>query len=236
MDANEMSYQFDVLHDKIASFSSPGYTAKEKGLLLTKAQNIITDKLQEREFKERFRRALDNILRTVDITTASTTQDTGKPNGTRYDLPTDFMYPESEEVTVVSSDDCLNGNRIGITPCRQDAYTIKIKDPYFKPKLTGSDYDSALRMDFYNNTNGTKRVDLITDGTFTIGTYHLTYIKQPVDIIPLISGDSSTTVQSDCELDDTIHDEIVDTAVRIAAGIVQPQEYQVKLNEEKINN
>jgi len=236
MDANEMSYQFDVLYDSIASLTSPGYTAKEKSLLLTNAQDIVVDKLQPKEFKEKNRRALDNILRTVDISTASVTQGTGKPNGSRYDLPSDFMYHESEEVTVSSTADCFNGNRIMVHAGRQDEYSIQIKNPHKKPMLSGSDYDNVWRLDYNDNTNGIKRVDLITDGTFTIATYHLTYMKRPGPITPLLSGDTSTTVQSDCELDISIHRQIVETAIRIATGITNPQEYQIKINEETLNN
>ena len=236
MNANEMSYQFDVLYDSIASLSSPGYTAQEKGLLLTNAQDIIVDRLQPKENNEQNRRALDNLLRTVDISTASVTQDTGKPNGVRYDLPSGFMYHESEEVTVVSTADCFNGKRIMVHAGRQDEYSIQIKNPHKRPMLSGSDYDNVWRLDFNDNTNGIKRVDLITDGTFTVGTYHLTYMKQPIAITPLLTGDSSTTVQSDCELDSAIHREIVETAIRLAAGASNNKEYQIKINEENLNN
>jgi hypothetical protein len=235
MDANEMSYEFDVLYDKIASQSSPGYTDREKSVILSKAQEILVKRYQPSEYKEQRRRDMANLTRNVDITTASTTQDTGKPNGTRYDLPTDFMYFEGEEVTVSSSNACFTGNRILVDPTTEDEYSLKIKNPFEKPQLTGSDYDTVLRMDFWDNTNGTKRIELITDGTFTITTYHVAYFKQPVNIVPF-TGDGTTTAQVDCELNPTIHRELIEVAIRIAAGITQPQEYQIKLNEEQINN
>lgn len=236
MTANEMSYEFDVLYDKIASLSSPGYTAKEKSVFLTKAQSIYVDKYNSRENKEKFRRDFDNILRTVDISTSSTAQDTGKPNGTRYDLPADFLYPKSEEVTITHSTACYNNKRIMVVPMTEDRYSIQVKNPFKKPRVNGLADDCAWRMDFYDNTNGVKRVDLITDGVFTISTYHLTYLKKPADIVPVLTGDTSTTVQSDCELNETCHNEIVEMAVRIASGVTNPQEYQIKVNEEQLNN
>ena len=69
----------------------------------------------------------------------------------------------------------------------------------------------------------------------SIGTYHLTYFREPVDIVPF-TGDGSTSAQVNCELGFTIHHELVELAVRIASGITNPNEYQVKLNEERINN
>ena len=81
-----------------------------------------------------------------------------------------------------------------------------------------------------------KLVQLITDGTFDISTYHITYMKQPNGIVPVLAGDSSTTVQIDSEIDDTAHKDIVEIAVRIATGAIAAQEYQIAVNEEKINN
>jgi hypothetical protein len=236
MTANEMLYDFELLYDKIASEDSPGYTAEEISRFLTRAQYVFIDKYQKAEYNERRRRDLDNLTKTVDITSQATTQDTGKPNGTRYELPSDFMYAESEEATITSSNDCFDGKRIMILPKREDEYSLQVKNPFKKPQVNGSSYDWAWRMDFYDDSSGNKRVDLITDGSFTIGTYHLTYLKRPADIVPVVSGDSSTTTVSNCELNDTAHEEIVDIAVRIATGVTNPREYQVKLNEEKINN
>ena len=236
MNANEMSYQFDVLFDKIASFSSPGYTAKEKSVFLSKAQRILIDKLGPAESIEKNRSGLDNITRVTDISTQSVVQNTGKPNGVRYDLPSDFMYPVTEEVTIGHTNECFDSKRIMVIPKRKDEYVLQIHNPFKKPQVIGSDYDCAWRLSFNDNTNGIKRVELITDGVFTISTYHLTYFKTPVDIVPLLSGDTSTSAQVDCELGEVLHREIVETAIRIADGAIGSQSYQIKLNEEKINN
>lgn len=244
MDANEMSYEFDVLFDKIASFSSPGYTAKEKSVFLTKAEEILCNRYQSAEFAEKRRRDLANMTRTVLIQTPSSTQDVSKPNAVRYDLPADLMYIESEFVTVTSTKACFDNsklarNQIPVIPKREDEYVIQIRNPHKKPLLEGSTYDCVWRLDFYDNTaanGGTGRVDLITDGTFDVVAYRVTYFKKPAGIVPVIPGDTSTTTQVDSELNFTAHREIVDIAIRIAAGVTNPQDYQIKLNEEKINN
>jgi len=235
MTANEMAYQFDVLYDKVASESSPGYTAKEKSVFLSKAQSVlINDYIKE--FSETNRRNFDNIIKNIDITTQSSIQDTGKPNGIRYDIPSDLMYIIGEEVTISHSDACFNNKRIMVIPIPKDSYTININNPHRKPKVTGNAYDCVWRLDFTNDTNGNKRVELITDGTFTISKYHLTYLKTPVDIVPVITGDSSTTTQVDSELNDTAHTQIVDIAVRIATGVTSPELYKMKLTEEQLDN
>lgn len=235
MNANEMAYSFDILYDKIVSGSSPGYTNREKSIFLTKAQDILVDRYQGLEGDESRRVNLSNIKRTVEISTLSANQGIGKPFGYRYDLPSDYLYPLSEEVTVVSSNDCLNGNRVRVVPKREDEYSIQIHNPLKRPAVIGSAGDLVWRI--FNGDDGTaNKVDIITDGTFTIGSYFLTYYKQSADIIPVTAGDLSTTVQSDSELNNSCHEEIVEIAVRIASGVTTPQDYQITLNEEKINN
>ena len=45
MTSNEMQYEFNVLYDKISSAGSPGYTDKEVGVLLTKAQQTYLQEI-----------------------------------------------------------------------------------------------------------------------------------------------------------------------------------------------
>ncbi len=242
MDANEMAYQFDILYDKIASDSSPGYTSREKGVFLTKAQAVFVDRFQAHEYDGKRVRDLDNITKTVRLVTPSSTQDIGKPNGVRYNLPDDFLYSKSEEVVIASDTECLNGNRVLVVPIREDAYAIQINNPFKKPSIKGSAGDYIWRLvfsDYTDTTNSgaiTKRVDLVSDGLATISEYYLTYLKQPGDIVPVVVGDSSTTVQGDCELNDSCHLDVIEIAARIAAGVTDPASYQLKLNEEKINS
>jgi hypothetical protein len=235
MDANEMVYRFDILYDKIASGSSPGYTNREKSVFLTKAQGVLVDKYQSLEGDESRRVNLSNIKKTIEITTPSAIQGAGKPFGYRYDLPSDYLHPLSEEVTVVSLNECLNGNRVRVVPKREDEYSIQIHNPLKRPSVIGSAGDLVWRL--FSGDDGTNnRVDIITDGTFTISSYFLTYYRQSADIIPVTAGDPSTTVRSDSEVNSSCHEEIVEIAVRIASGVATPQDYQIALNEEKINN
>jgi hypothetical protein len=235
MDANEMAYEFDVLFDKIASFESPGYTNREKSVFLSKAQEIFVDKYYTNEYTERRRRDFSTITRHVDITTTNSSSPVTKPNATLFQLPSDMMYVESEEVTISHTTDCFDAKRIIVLPIREDEYALKIHDPFKRPSVTGSAFDCAWRLD-WSDGGTTDYASLVTDGTFTLSTYHLTYIKTPEEIVPVTAGDTSTTTQSDCELNTTSHREIVEIAVRIAAGVTTPQEYQIKLNEENINN
>lgn len=237
MDANQMRYEFDVLFDKITSLDSPGYTDREVSVFLTKAQDIFIkngyNPFNSLEQTDRRRREFVELKRNYNSSTPSTSQVGVNPNGTFYDLPADFMLPLKEECTIASSNPCIQNTRISINVITEDEYTIQLKNPFKRPAAQGLDTDFAWRLDF--SQNGNKRVELITDGTFTISTYHLRYLKEPQDIVP-VTGDGTTTTQLDCELDNLSHREIIDIAVRIAAGVTTPQDYQIKVNEERVNN
>lgn len=232
-----MRYEFDVLFDKITSLDSPGYTDQEVSVFLTKAQYIFIknggNPFDSLEQTDRRRREFVELKRDYSSSTPSTTQTGVNPNGEFYDLPSDFMLPLREEVTIASSNECADGRRIRVNIITEDEYTIQLRNPFKRPAAKGLDTDFAWRLDFSKDTE--KRVELITDGTFTIDTYHLRYLKTPIDIIP-VTGDGSTTTQQDCELDELSHREIIDMAVRIASGVTTPQDYQIKVNEEKLNN
>jgi hypothetical protein len=231
-----MRYEFDVLFDKITSLDSPGYSDKEVSVFLTKAQDIFIksgyNPFSSIEQNDRRRREFVELKKNYTTSTPSTTQTGVNPNGYFFDLPSDFMLPLKEEVTIASSNDCTNGTRIPIRVITEDEYTIQLYNPFKRPEAKGLSTDFAWRLDF--SQSGNKRIELISDGTFTFSTYHLRYLKQAQDIIPI--GDGTTLVQQDCELDSLSHREIVDMAVRIASGATASQEYQIKVNEERINN
>lgn len=239
MDANAMKNEFLVLYDKVTSSSAPGYTNAEISIFLSKAQESIIDeafdsqKERSSQETEKRRREFDELIRAA-TPTPSATQTYAHPNGVFFDLPSDFLYAMSEEVTTSSSDACNSGVRVRVKPITEDEYAATIRNPLKKPYVSGGN-GLVWRMDFSAATAGTKRVELITDSTFTVGTYHLRYLKQPVDIVPYDSTDTSTSAQVDCEMPIPVHRSIVERAVRIATGVTNPQEYQIKLNEENLN-
>jgi hypothetical protein len=133
-------------------------------------------------------------------------------------------YFISEEVTTSSNDACKNNKRVKIKPITHDEYSINVRNPFKKPSIE----DYVWRLDY-----GGRKHELITDGTFTVGSYHLRYIK---NLNPIIVG--SNTVNGvagplDCELNSIIHNRIVDEAVKIATGITDPELYQIKNIEQQ---
>ena len=221
MTANQMADRWELYFDKITNNDSPGYEDSEISVILTKAQERFTlqnysgtNPLGEGfEETEKRRKDLSELTSNAELTTTSSSQTGVVPNGTFYDLPDDFIYAIKEEVTISSTDDCVNGKRIKVKPITHDEYTVNIDNPFKQP------YDElAWRLDFSRETVNTnpKRHELITDGNYSITTYHLRYLRRLPDIVV---DRETTTNQVDSILDEITHERIVDLAVEIALEI-----------------
>lgn len=236
MTALEMQRSFLVLYDKITNFSAPGYTEEEISLFLTKAQERLVlyyykpmgNKYNEGfEETEQRRKELSSLLEGNTNVPVSISQVGVLPNGKFFDYPTNLLYTASEEVTIASSDACINGKRIEVKPITYDEYTINKRNPYKKP-FADSDRGLVWRVDY-----NTRRHELITDSTFTISNYHIRYIKKPQPIIIDTSILNGITGPLDCTLNDILHERIIDEAVKIATGITDPLSYQIKSVEKQ---
>lgn len=234
MTANEMSYEFNVLVDKVTSQGNPGFTDREVGVLLSKAQHSFLQEIFDpyKSIEETEKRRKDFALVKQPFTATLSASQTGvHTNGYLFDLPTDFLYTLHEEVVITHSDTCYNNNIVKVKPVTEDEYNINKDNPYKKP----SPKRLVWRMDFNNSSSSqVPRHEIITDGTFTISSYRGRYIKLPQEIVPY-TPDGSTTALVNCELPAITHRPIIDIAVRIATGATNPPEYQVKLNEQKLN-
>jgi hypothetical protein len=234
MDSNEMAREFEILYDKISSAGSPGYTDYEVSVLLTKAQQTYLQEIFDpyKSFEETEKRRKDFGLIKYPFTgTLSATQTGVHTNGFLYELPTDTLYVAQEEVVIAAAGTCYHGDTVKVKPVTEDEYNLNRKNPYRKPHPA----HLVWRMDF-NNPGATQvpRHELITDGSFTITSYRGRYLKYPVDIVPY-NNDGTTTAQVNCELPEIAHRPIIDIAVRMAVAITNQPEYQIKLNEQKVN-
>lgn len=237
MTAAEMSHLFLVLYDKITNFAAPGYEPEEIDLFLNKAQlefvktrynpkgNQYNDGL---EATEKRRKDLSELYRTVDLPGgASNPSDQSGVSvfGEFFDLPIDFMYTLNEEIIGSSRDICLNNLRIKVKPVTHDEYMISRENPFKKPTK-----DRVWRMDYSRDlsqgpTNNSKRHEIITFQGLAVQNYIVRYIKVPINI------DTTNSITS--ELNPEVHSELVDIAVRMAAGITDASTYQIKMQEQK---
>lgn len=235
MTAAEMKDEFLVLYDKITNFAAPGYEDDEISRFLSKAQERIVlhdynpqgNKYQQGfEQTEQRRKDLQELVPPEVACTPSVLQTGVLPNATFFDLPIDCLYALGEEVTIGHpTDTCMNGKRIGVKPITQDEYRINRKNPFKKPFASNND-GVTWRLD-----RNIRRHELITDGIFTITTYHLSYLKKPNPIIIGANIIEGITGPQNCQLNTILHRRIIDEAVNIATGTTDPQSYQVKTIE-----
>jgi len=233
--AADMKTEFLIGYDRVSNSAAPGYDNSEISLFLNKAQERIikTRYRQLNKYREAFeqtekrRKDFSELIRdAVDgtgtlNTSISSNQNGTLPNGTFFDLPADFMYSITERIE--SDIVCNNVNKIiDVSPITHDEYNANKDNPFKKPYS-----EAAWRIDYSQEVVGAgqrKRHEIVTDGTYSPLKYFLRYLKRPVEI------DIDTAVN--CELDETVHREIVDVAVEIALETIMDPRFQSK----KIDN
>jgi len=241
MTANEMATELELELDRSSSFGSPGYEDFELSSVLTKAQELYVKKFIDKKnnrkgesFEETEIRGqgLSALIKRATALAVSADQVGVFPNGVYYDLPTDFMYTIQEDVAI-NKNECGTETPIiaSVSIIQHDEVSLlkgnKYKKPYYK------NYGSAKiwrlfysrEEDGYNpatpSTN--KRHQLITDGTFNVTDYSISYLINPKEIIV-----DKTTVanQRNCILDESTHLTIVAIAADIMMDRVKEQKMQ----------
>lgn len=242
MNSNEMKYAFLLRYDKIDSLSSPGMDDREVADFLNQAQIRIflrqyipaANEYQKGfEMSEKRRRDLAELVTTAILTTSdlSASQTGVHTNGKFVDLPSKFLYAIEENCTFAGSSE-----PIPVDVVEHDFYIANIRNPYKKPyknlvwRMNIARTSHGAGTEEGDNAPTAKRVEIITDGTAFV-TYFVRYLSSPRDIVV---DEITPANQVSCQLDDSLHDMIVDEAVRIAVAITQHEMYQIKSNE--INN
>lgn len=150
-----------------------------------------------------------------------------------FDLPPLFLYATEEN--------CITEEELGtyipIKPITHDYYIANIRNPYKAPyknlvwrmDVGKSEKGSGLQDNSLatNYSSSPKRVELVTNGNKIVD-YFISYLRYPRRIV---CDEATPGNQVSCELDDSIHDMILDEAAKIASGITNPETYQVKQNE-----
>jgi len=241
MTTTEMKASFLILYDKVTNFAAAGYENDEISLFLTKAQEQLVKRYYNykgNKYKEGFeetekrRKDLAELImhENIDCSLLIAGDDLlTAANGIFVELPGKLLYTLREEAEIentTSTCKAPNGSILSVKPITHDEYTINIRNPFKRPDNT-----QVWRVDYSSGTNGIRRHELITDGTYTIKTYKIRYLRRPEDIV--VKDDLNNITGVDSELNPSMHQEIVDTAVRIASGITDPQTYQIKVNEEQ---
>ncbi len=224
MTNEEFSNQFDIIVDSYRRFKdfdnkelgdSLDFNEYEKSVFLTEAEkNVVlvyytgdATHLNTFEKTEEVRRYL-NVLVETKVIKDKVSDKTGlSTKSTFFSLPTDLMFITYEQATLSSADKCLDGKTIVVTPVEQDDYWYMSQNPF-----KGVNENRAFRLDVATDT-----VEIIAKDT--IKEYLIRYIRKPKPIILTDLGDLSIDGESKetiCELPEVLHQEILDTAVKLA--------------------
>jgi hypothetical protein len=231
MTANELwdnvLVKFDSVYTNGAQGAAPGFDDVRASIILTYCQwkyaNTIlfketNAKQQSFDEVEVRRKGLSNLIaRGNGVISAN--QSNTQPNGVFYELPDDMWYTVLEQVTTNIPDCRYFPNtiytRIPVRPIPYE-WVNNLNSSFHRPYIEGGYEGLVIRFD-YGKINNKNIHELVTDGTFNITQYHLTYLKTPTNIV--VDRDIPSN-QVDPELNESTHESIADLAVKVLTGII----------------
>lgn len=228
MNISEMHEQFRLEYDAISSFSNPEYSTEEIDYWLNLAQDNLLLKVKEEglESTQTYRDFLSNITVNANSTTFITNAD-NEENGRFVELPSDYRTTIKESVTITYTD-CNSTTitkRIPVIPSTHDRLNYDVKNPFKKPNK--DERVISLPFKYLSGNPSVQAVELLTDGTFNIQTYHLRYLKNPIKM-QYGTQYSSPTTDVNCELNYEAQRWIIKEAAQEAFKATnQLQKYQL---------
>lgn len=225
MTTQEFSSEFDILYNNIMSNAAPGLDEYEKSVFLTKAQEEILKNYfnpKGNKYQEGFD---DNEKRQIDfssLVTAITIPSYSNSQYIKIDdrsllflMPNDMLFALNEVCEITEN----NINRlVDVVPISFIEYSRLISKPYKRP----------LKNQCWRLISSSSKKDRVFElilpfGSIVPGSYRIRYISRPAPIIlvdlsteyPGLSINGITSV-TECELDPSIHYEILQRAVELA--------------------
>ena len=234
MTNQEFLTNFYLQWDKVATASNLGYTPEEISLIATEAQELLVlNSYQEisNSAKEGFEETEKRTQELGELVTTATispeaVDSTNLTNGRYFILPNSLEndptdYSNVHWLTIyeeaITNDPCHTNKSI-IAKSHDEVNRLQ-DDPFTQPKGL---YTWRVRV------NGRKH-ELITDGSYTITSYKIRYIRKPKPID--LTGTATNPVS---ELSDLVHRRLLRLTVQLASN--QAEEYdKYKINIETNN-
>lgn len=244
MNVSEFKNEFLIHYNAIATNSAPGLDDYEISVFLTKAQlELVKDYYTPEgnkykkgfENSEKRRTDLKELVKDYKSATIITSS-AGISNNSKFFKIPDDVFLIVYEGCKIASNDCFNGHILNVYAKTHDEYNIQASNPFKNP-----DSSTIWRLNTSMIGND-KVVELISP--YTLSEYQFRYIKFPS---PIILSDFDTTFPSDnlsidgkkltktCELDQSIHREIVDRAVELALRDYKPSNLESKIQLDSRN-
>ena len=234
MNCQEFDIEFDLLYNSISSNAAPSITEYEKSVFLTEAQEQIVRELYNNfERSEQVREYLNALIFTKTYSSDSgiiprEPLATKNENSLCYKIPDDAMFVLYEYLN--TTNDCGDNYKVVVKPIKYDEYHRVSRNPFRKARK-----NEAIRVnitDVSDDTQG-KYVEIVS--TYPIYNYCIRYIKKPRPIIITDLPEELTingmNLKSECELNENIHRDILEAAVRRAIST-----YKILVPEQAQNN
>lgn len=215
MNALEMQYAFELRTGQVDSFEGNRIDSDKIQDLLNVSQNqeiqdryskYLGSSLTKFDFTEKLRRELSNLITSVNKTSFDSSDGSLHKNAVFVMLPSDYLYGVEERCVV--SDSSGSTGVAQVMPITYDEYLVEKDNPFLEPND-----ELVWRLDYgVTGATGIKKHELISGDDITIDSYTVRYLRRPQDII------IHPTNKQDCELDESIHDNIVNRAVQMAVG------------------
>lgn len=222
---DELTNGFDILYNNISSNASPGLNEYEKSVILTKAQiEVLKNYFNPKgnKYKEGFdgsqKRQIDfsNLIKVVKPEESNSLINSVQKmdeRSTLYEVPEDVLFVLNETANVVY--DGKYKHKVDIVPLRYDEYSMMVSKPFKQPYK-----HQGWRM---INATSQRLVEIIVKEGAEISDYTMRYVRYPRPIILIDLEDEGLSIQgenkvSECELDRSLVDEILQRAVEIAKG------------------
>jgi hypothetical protein len=225
MNNREFDIRFDIYWNNIASNKAPGLNTYEKSVLLTKAQEDVVVSLYNGrnpllegfEQTEQLRRYLASIIRECSLSPLEPSDENPLPKGVDqkskfFKLPENLWFITYESAFMPESENkCDSGAFLKVIPITQDQYHKVRKNPF-----RGAYGNKALRLDFKDNI-----VEIVSEKE--IASYYVRYLEKLKPIV-LETFNEDMTIdgiweKTECQLDESLHDEILQRAVALAKTI-----------------
>lgn len=257
MTLEEFSSQFDTLYNNALSVAAPGLDEYEKSVFLTKAQNEIVKNYfnpNGNKYKEGFdgspKRQTDFSMLLKHYTMALQQADSMTsfdPRAHTVTFPSDAFIVLNEQIMFTKDSAPVRIKEV--IPIAYDVYTRVMSKPYKEPLKnqawrlimgTGTAPDSGLTP-----VNAPKAEVIVSTNDKNAYLpeqmlYRMRYVRRPAPIIltNLSSVVGDVTLEgkagpSDCELDASVHEEILQRAVELAkASYASDQSGQAQMQNQ----
>ena len=210
----EFSNEFDILYNQVMSNAAPPLNEYEKSVFLTKAQEQIlrnyfspkTNALQEG--------VNDSQKRELDFYKLMTIADCEATDGTKYD-DRSFLFRMPNNIFAILNERAKTeeGKLKEVKQIHYTDYNKMMNKPFKYPLK-----NQAWRLSLSGDSN---LAEIIGGPEDTIKEYNIRYIRNPKPIILEDLEDCDVQINgqgkySECELEESIHREIIEMAVYFA--------------------